>query len=326
SEAAPAEVPAEQEVQPAEAVPTEAARGADELPTGEGMATSGSALGNRVEVVMPKMGESVMEGTVLSWSKAVGDEVEQDETLLEISTDKVDSEVPSPAAGVLVEILVPEGETVEVGTPIAVIATGEGAAAPSPAPPAAPAGASEPAEQGYGEAVAGDGATRGEPAPAGAGEAGPIPRRSDSGRFYSPLVRSIAETEGLSLQELERIEGTGAEGRVTKQDVLAYLELRGSQPAVARPTAPPAAEPAPASAAPGPALGSEGRPQGRSGGEHRRRPHRGHRDGPDAAADLRAHDALEGDERPRHLLYGGRHDGHREAPRAAQGGLRAARG
>src|SRR5690606_16923891 len=75
SEAAPAEVPAEQEVQPAEAVPTEAARGADELPTGEGMATSGSALGNRVEVVMPKMGESVMEGTVLSWAKAVGDEV-----------------------------------------------------------------------------------------------------------------------------------------------------------------------------------------------------------------------------------------------------------
>ncbi len=247
----PREEAAEGTMLPADAVPTEAARGATP-PTGDGMPTGDAPAANRVEVVMPKMGESVMEGTVLSWSKAVGDEVEQDETLLEISTDKVDSEVPSPAAGVLVEILVPEGETVEVGTPIAVIATGEGAAAPSPAPPAAPAGASEPAEQGYGEAVAGDGATRGEPAPAGAGEAGPIPRRSDSGRFYSPLVRSIAETEGLSLQELERIEGTGAEGRVTKQDVLAYLELRGSQPAVARPTAPPAAEPAPAQPAPQP--------------------------------------------------------------------------
>ncbi|MDX1439391.1 MAG: biotin/lipoyl-containing protein [Rubricoccaceae bacterium] len=82
--------------------------------------------GERVNVVMPKMGESVMEGTVLSWAKQVGDSVELDETLLEISTDKVDSEVPSPAAGVLVEILVPEGDTVEVGTPIAVIAGGNG--------------------------------------------------------------------------------------------------------------------------------------------------------------------------------------------------------
>jgi len=232
-------------VQPAEAVPTEAARGADELPTGEGMATSGSALGNRVEVVMPKMGESVMEGTVLSWAKAVGDEVEQDETLLEISTDKVDSEVPSPAAGVLVEILVPEGETVEVGTPIAVIASGaEAAAAPAPS---APAPAAEPAPR---PAPGGDGAPHAAPveaaAPVGAGEAGPIPRRSESGRFYSPLVRAIAEKEGLSLQELEDIRGSGAEGRVTKQDVFAYLEGRRARPAARpapapeRPAAPPA--------------------------------------------------------------------------------------
>jgi 2-oxoglutarate dehydrogenase E2 component (dihydrolipoamide succinyltransferase) len=216
--------------------------------------------GERVQVVMPKMGESVMEGTVLSWAKAVGDEVEQDETLLEISTDKVDSEVPSPAAGVLLEILVPEGETVEVGTPIAVIGSGEGAAAapaaPSHEPTAEPSpetigtapaatsngGAPAPADKSYGmtgEALAGDGAPHAQPAEVG--EAGPIPRRSESGRFYSPLVRAIAEKEGLSLQELEAIPGSGAEGRVTKGDVLAYLERRPSRPAPERPAAPPAA-------------------------------------------------------------------------------------
>ena len=92
----------------------------------------------RVDVVMPKMGESVMEGTVLEWKKQVGDTIEQDETLLEISTDKVDSEVPSPAKGILAEILVPEGETVEVGAKIALIATGEGASVGSAPAPAAP--------------------------------------------------------------------------------------------------------------------------------------------------------------------------------------------
>ena len=91
---------------------------------------------------MPKMGESVMEGTVLEWKKAVGDAVEQDETLLEISTDKVDSEVPSPEAGRLAEILVPENETVEVGTPIAIIAIGDAASADAPPAPATPATAS----------------------------------------------------------------------------------------------------------------------------------------------------------------------------------------
>src|SRR5690606_25539330 len=154
-----------------------------------------------VQVVMPKMGESVMEGTVLSWAKQVGDTVEQDETLLEISTDKVDSEVPSPAAGVLVEILSPEGETVDGGALIAVIATGAGAAssaAPAPAQPQA--AAPPPAEKGYGmagEVVAGDGAPLAEPAAAG----GPLQRRGADGRFYSPLVRSIASAEGLSQQE-----------------------------------------------------------------------------------------------------------------------------
>ena len=210
---------------------------------------------------MPKMGESVMEGTVLEWKKAVGDTVEQDETLLEISTDKVDSEVPSPEAGTLLEILVPEGDTVDVGTPIAIIgAAGATADAPSPAPsapatPPAPAsgtagdGASEP-EVGASQPEpyqksysSGEGATaaaapavqeaRGAQAAAQAtaGDHGPIPRRDDAGNFYSPLVRSIAEAEGVSLSELQSIQGTGSEGRVSKADIMGYLESRGAAPA-----------------------------------------------------------------------------------------------
>ncbi|NNF57995.1 MAG: 2-oxoglutarate dehydrogenase, E2 component, dihydrolipoamide succinyltransferase [Rhodothermaceae bacterium] len=240
--------------------------------SGDGAAPSAAPAGGgeRIEVVMPKMGESVMEGTVLTWSKQVGDEVELDETLLEISTDKVDSEVPSPAAGVLVEILVEEGETVEVGTPIAIVASGDAATAPVAAPTAErepetigtapsadePSSAPDPAEKSYGmtgEVLAGDGAPMAEPVPVGeapgseSGAGSPIPRRSDSGRFYSPLVRSIAEAEGLSLTELERVEGSGAEGRVTKQDVMGYLENRGAQP-VPQPTAQPEVRQAPASA------------------------------------------------------------------------------
>jgi len=199
----------------------------------------------KVEVTMPKMGESITEGTVLEWLKQPGERVELDEPLLEIGTDKVDTEVPSPAAGVLKEILVPEGETVEVGTKIAVLATEAGAAqAPSAAPPAprvvetpAPAQASAP------KAVpSGDGAVA---APVEAG--GGIARQDADGRFYSPLVRSIAEKEGLTMSELAAIPGSGREGRVTKQDVLRYLETR-KRSAEARPAeaaAPPARPAAP---------------------------------------------------------------------------------
>ncbi|MDX1531078.1 MAG: 2-oxoglutarate dehydrogenase, E2 component, dihydrolipoamide succinyltransferase [Rhodothermales bacterium] len=234
------------------------------------------AGGERTEVVMPKMGESVMEGTVLEWKKQVGDEVELDETLLEISTDKVDSEVPSPAKGILAEVLVQEGETVEVGTPIAVIATGEGAAVGAP-PSSAPQGQSgpsaeapEPPEKGYsmpGQAIQGDGSELAEPAAAEVAEPGPtgeLKRRGADGRFYSPLVRSIARAEGISQEELERIEGSGTEGRVTKQDVLGYLETRKTQPAPraperpaqpAQPAAPPMPRPQAAQAAEQPAEG-----------------------------------------------------------------------
>ena len=228
--------------------------GSAALTTGSAAPSAATAGGGeRVNVVMPKMGESVMEGTVLSWAKQVGDEVELDETLLEISTDKVDSEIPSPAAGVLVEILVPEGETVDVGTPIAVIAPGDGAAIPADATVAASVAA--PAPEPVPQAAAlptptpsGDGAAMPVVATPVAG-GGPIQRRGSDGRFYSPLVRSIAETEGLSMGELEAIAGTGADGRVTKSDVMGYIHNRGAQPA-----AQPATQPAPtAVSAPQPA-------------------------------------------------------------------------
>ncbi|MEO0558181.1 MAG: 2-oxoglutarate dehydrogenase, E2 component, dihydrolipoamide succinyltransferase, partial [Bacteroidota bacterium] len=215
--------------------------------------------GTRVNVVMPKMGESVMEGTVLEWKKAVGDTVEQDETLLEISTDKVDSEVPSPEAGTLLEILVQENETVEVGVPIAVIGTGDAASASSspaptvpeatPAAPAAEAMALTQVETAAASQPSGDGAAVAEPVvhePTGA-----TPRRDDAGNFYSPLVRSIADAEGISLSELQSIQGSGSEGRVNKADVMAYLETREATPAPAQPAATPvaAAAPVPAPAA-----------------------------------------------------------------------------
>ncbi|MEM1094309.1 MAG: 2-oxoglutarate dehydrogenase, E2 component, dihydrolipoamide succinyltransferase [Bacteroidota bacterium] len=207
------------------------------------------------DVVMPKMGESITEGTVLVWNKAVGDEIEMDETLLEIGTDKVDTEVPSPVAGVLAEILVEEGATVEVGTVIARIGA-EAGAVTTPAPAAAPS-TPAPAPTPAPSAPA--------PAPVSSGDgvaADPVPRRDDDGRFYSPLVRSIAETEGLTMQDMARIQGTGREGRITKDDVMHYLSNRGSAPAPApMPAAAPTPAPAPRPAAPAPTIvsGSGGR-------------------------------------------------------------------
>lgn len=190
--------------------------------------------GETIEVVMPQMGESVVEATVIEWSKQVGDEVDEDETLLEISTDKVDSEVPSPAAGILVEIRAQADETIEVGQVIAVIATGKGArvSAPSASPTKeAPSTKSTKEEKKAltKEDIAkltpeqllanGSGSPNGE---------GSVPRTSSDGRFFSPLVRSIAKEEGISAQELEQIEGTGQGGRVSKKDILNYVENRKS--------------------------------------------------------------------------------------------------
>jgi 2-oxoglutarate dehydrogenase E2 component (dihydrolipoamide succinyltransferase) len=215
------------------------------------------ANGEEVEVVMPKMGESITEGTIIAWYKDPGDAIEVDETILEIGTDKVDTEVPSPAEGILKERLVEEGETVEVGTVIAIL-TSEAAADAGSAPSAAPSepetateepeGATEEPEPAGAAASApsGDGAVSGEPA---GGDREPIKRRGSDGRFYSPLVRSIAEEEGLSMTELESIDGSGREGRVTKEDVLDYLEHREERRP--QPSQQPSQQPAEQPSAPG---------------------------------------------------------------------------
>ena len=190
-----------------------------------------AAAGEDVEVVMPKMGESITEGTVIAWYKEVGEAVEVDETLLEIGTDKVDTEVPSPAAGVLKERLVEEGETVEVGTVIALLAS-EAAEGSVEAPvPDDPEASDESEPEGDMPSSSGDGTVSDAPDPVPAGGGGDIKRRGSEGRFYSPLVRSIAKEEGLSMAELESLDGSGRSNRVTKEDVLAYLDERGEAPA-----------------------------------------------------------------------------------------------
>ena len=194
-------------------------------------ADAGGDEGERIEVQMPQMGESVMEGTVIEWSKSIGDEVEEDETLLEISTDKVDSEVPSPQAGTLVEILVEEGETIEVGQTIAIIATGKAASGASKSTSSSKSQTQETQQDKSGAEE-----TTQQPAQPstssstnGATSGGTEPQRIGSdGRFYSPLVRSIAKEEGISQEELESIDGSGQGGRVSKEDIMSYLENRGS--------------------------------------------------------------------------------------------------
>lgn len=174
----------------------------------------------RIEVVMPQMGESVMEGEVIEWLKSVGDTIEVDEPLLEIATDKVDTEVPSPEAGTLAEILVEAGDTVEVGQAIAIITTGK----------AASGGTSkeQPKEEKEPETATATASAETAEKQAGSEQKGSSePQRIGSdGRFFSPLVRSIAKEEEISQQELESIEGSGKDGRVSKEDVLSYLEDR----------------------------------------------------------------------------------------------------
>jgi pyruvate dehydrogenase E2 component (dihydrolipoyllysine-residue acetyltransferase) len=191
-----------------------------------------------VDVVMPQMGVSVSEGTITKWLKQQGEQVEADEPLLEISTDKVDTEVPSPASGTLVQILVQEGETVAVGTKIGQIGGAAGAPpAPAPEAPAAPAPEA--------------------PAPAPAAEApaaeapAPVAEPSGNGRFVSPVVARIASEHGV---DPNQVPGTGRGGRVTKQDILAFVEegprATPAPPAAPAPEAPAATAPAPAAAAP----------------------------------------------------------------------------
>ncbi|MEP1151116.1 MAG: 2-oxoglutarate dehydrogenase, E2 component, dihydrolipoamide succinyltransferase [Balneola sp.] len=177
--------------------------------------------GERIEVMMPQMGESVVEATVIGWSKSVGDTVEEDETLLEISTDKVDSEVPSPAAGTLVEILAEENDTIEVGQPIAIISTGKGASTGSSAPKS-DSGSS--AKKESSSSLTKEEVAAKTPDQLMQGNGSEPQRVGSDGRFFSPLVRSIAKEEGISQEELESIDGSGQGGRVSKKDILGYVE------------------------------------------------------------------------------------------------------
>ncbi len=180
----------------------------------------GTEESERIEIVMPQMGESVMEGEVIEWLKEVGDKVEVDEPLLEIATDKVDTEVPSPEAGTLAEMLVEAGETVEVGQPIAIVTTGKASSGK-----AAKKEEKEAKEEKSAPASTNGKSKESEPEPVTTGGTEPQREGSD-GRFYSPLVRSIAKEERISQEELESIEGSGQGGRVSKHDILAYVEER----------------------------------------------------------------------------------------------------
>ena len=194
----------------------------------------------QIELIMPKMGESIMEATILKWVKKEGDKVEMDEPILEIATDKVDSEVPSPVDGKITKILFPEEATIGIGEIIALIETEaeveESAPGLSPEQPTAINGQSavpSPATQ----------VIESTPKPQlkpVATEAGPLQRMGSSNRFYSPLVRNIAEKEQISMLELEQIQGSGLHGRVTKKDILTYLKggRKGlaMQPSLIKPT------------------------------------------------------------------------------------------
>lgn len=182
----------------------------------------------QVEVVMPKMGESIQEGKILRWAKKVGDKVAKDETILEISTDKVDSEIPSPVGGILTKIIVPENETVPVGTVIAMVETDVASAKID----TSTSGALTAKTEGVVLSTAPSPTLRPSVSVHAVEERLPS-RRSDGQRFYSPLVRTIAKKEGLSVMELDQIPGSGAQGRVTKNDVLAYLTRRTTRPIAA---------------------------------------------------------------------------------------------
>src|SRR6218665_1714367 len=183
----------------------------------------------KFELKLPKMGESVAEATITNWLKSVGEKIDADEAVLEIATDKVDSEVPSEVSGTLTEILFQVNDVVKVGQTIAIIETEGGSAAPAPvAETAAPAAVAE---------VAKTVETAKE-------TAAPADFKS-SDKFFSPLVKNIATAEGISVTELETISGSGKDGRVTKEDILNYIKNKGSQPVAA-----PVSTPQPAVSAP----------------------------------------------------------------------------
>ncbi|HEX8039466.1 MAG TPA: biotin/lipoyl-containing protein, partial [Chryseosolibacter sp.] len=172
-----------------------------------------------VELVMPKMGESITEATILHWLKKPGDKIEQDESLLEVATDKVDTEVPSTHAGTVKEILAKEGEVVKVGKPIAIVAT-DGEEERAPLIPLAETKKAETPKIPEREPELQDVFSN------GSGHTSASANARSVGRFYSPLVKNIAKEENIGVAELDSISGTGSEGRVTKRDILAYVQNR----------------------------------------------------------------------------------------------------
>ena len=198
----------------------------------------------KYQLLLPKMGESVAEATIIKWNKAVGDTIEADETVMEIATDKVDSEVPSPVSGKLVQQLCKENDVVQVGAVIAIIDTGgdeetaEAPVAEQPKETPAPA-AEEPAV--IAETVPGiEQIHAREEAASETAESA-----KGSGRFYSPLVKNIAAQEGISIEELDKIPGSGAEGRLTKDDLLNYVQNPAAYKAAAQQQAAPQSQESP---------------------------------------------------------------------------------
>ncbi|MGB8581749.1 MAG: biotin/lipoyl-containing protein, partial [Candidatus Sulfotelmatobacter sp.] len=189
------------------------------------------------DIIMPQMGESIVEGTITKWLKKPGDKIQRDEPLFEISTDKVDAEIPAPASGVLQEIKVSEGSTVGVNTVVGTISVdGEAATAPAKSAPTASALAPEakPPEKKEEKRAAS--------ASAPVAGATPVPQPAEDGAEEarsSPLVRKIAREHGVNLSQ---VSGTGLGGRITKQDIMAFIERPASSPAAA---AEPASQPAP---------------------------------------------------------------------------------
>ena len=181
-----------------------------------------------IELILPKMGESVAEATITTWLKKEGDSIESEESVVEIATDKVDSEVPAPEDGIISKILVQEGEVAKVGQAVAIITTEGGASS-------APTQTNESSAETTPSVAA--------PVANAATPAAPVAQSNynDSERFYSPLVKNIASKEGISVSELDNLKGTGNNGRVTKADILDYIDNKGSAPQQTTPSQAPAA-------------------------------------------------------------------------------------
>lgn len=204
-----------------------------------------------IDLLMPRMGESIHEATVLTWLKKPGDRIEADEPLLEVATDKVDTEVPAAQSGTLREILVPEGAVATIGKPICRIET-DGAGTNSPSAEPEPDAETVQIAEGLERSLTKSNAPK------------PVPAGATDERFYSPLVLNICREEGISGDELRTVPGTGSDGRVTKQDILAYLEQRSQTVTTATPPVAPTSIPTPPPASsngrkvPGPTVNGSG--------------------------------------------------------------------